>query len=166
MGELLFHIFLLIFFCIMFFCSTQIEIWNDYVGARYWPMVLIGIAVILLGIKTAILWNSLLKEKSTLGLPPFSRAQAGETRNLLLSFFLCFLYVLFLPSGGFLLSTFLFAGSFSWVLGAKKVHQMLLSGLCSSVPIFMIFVWGLNIRLPRGIGIMYTVSLWLERIIR
>lgn len=166
LGELLFHIFLLIFFGIMFVCSTQIEIWNDYVGARYWPMVLIGIAVVLLGIKTAILWNSLLKEKGTAGFHPSSGAQAGETRNLLLSFALCFLYVIFLPSGGFLLSTFLFAGGFSWVLGARRIHQMILSGLCSSVPIFMIFVWGLNIRLPRGIGVLYTASLWLERLIR
>lgn len=166
MGELLFNGLLLVFFCIMFFCSMQIEIWNDYVGARYWPMVLIGIAVILFGIKVAVLWRSLAKKAKPQEFGLSQTIVPGEIRNLTLSFLFCFLYVLFLPTGGFLLATFLFAAGFSWVLGTKKIYQMFLSGLFSSVPIFMIFVWGLNIRLPRGIGALYTVSLWLERLVR
>lgn len=165
MGELLFNAFLLVFFCIMFFCSMQIEIWDNYVGARYWPMALILIAVILFGIKVAALWRGLQKKTESPGLELRSGMRRGEMRNLVLSFLFCFLYVLFLPSGGFLLTTFLFAAGFSWVLGAKRLYQMCLSGLCSSVPIFIIFVWGLNIRLPRGIGVLYTVSLWLERLV-
>ena len=47
MAELIFNGFLLIFFIAMFFYSTQITIWEGDVWARYWPMMILALAIII-----------------------------------------------------------------------------------------------------------------------
>lgn len=163
-GELIFNIILLCFFCIMFVCSLQIEIWNDYLGARYWPMMLVIIAILLFIIKIIKIWHAIPKEARQKKPGDILAVNPDEGKKLIEGFGICLLYVLFLPTGGFLVSTFLFGACFAWILGADRPIKMLLSGVCSSLPIFMVFVWGLNIRLPRGAGIFYTISLWIERL--
>lgn len=163
-GELIFNIILLFFFCIMFFCSWQIEIWNDYAGARYWPMTLVAVAILLFIIRIIKIWYAISEEEKRKKAGDLLKVKPEEAKKMTEAFGVCLLYVLFLPAGGFLVSTFLFGACFAWILGADKPIKMVLSGLCSSLPIFMVFVWGLNIRLPRGAGVFYTISLWLERV--
>lgn len=164
LGELVFNFILLIFFIVMFFCSMQIEIWNDYLGARYWPMMLIVLAIVLFVAKIVKIWRAMPKEEKGEKKVGVGKVKDREVIKLAAAFGLCLLYVFLLPTCGFLAATFLFAACFSRILGADKPLKMLTAGLCASAPIFMVFVWGLSIRLPRGIGIFYTVSLWLERL--
>lgn len=164
MSEIIFNLFLLGVFCVLFISSSKIEIWNDYVGARYWPMLLIGVGIILLLAKVILAWRMIpIKQRRF----QFNLAflNSLEKRRLLSAFLLCFLYVILLPKGGFLLTTILFGIGLSRLLGASKFRYMLLAGCSSALPIFAVFVWGLNIRLPRGAGIFYNISIWLENLI-
>lgn len=164
MSEFIFNVFLLGIFCVLFVSSFQIEIWNNYVGARYWPMLLIGIGIILLLAKVILAWRKIpMKQKKIQFNPAF--LNNIEKRRLLSAFLLCFLYVILLPKGGFLLTTILFGMGLSRLLGASKLRYMLLAGCSSALPIFAVFVWGLNMRLPRGVGIFYSASIWVENLI-
>ena len=63
MGELIFNGFLLIFFAAMLVYSGQIEIWNGHVWARYWPMIILAVGVLLFAIKTWGVFRKLPKEE-------------------------------------------------------------------------------------------------------
>ena len=165
-GEFIFNLFLLIALLVFWVDSFQIEVWNDYIGARYYPMVILSIAVILLLIKVIRAWKEIPPEKRQEDLQGLRGCLKIKGNQRLALAFLCFLlYVMLLPVAGFLLSTFLFGIAASWLLGAKKPLQLIAAGACSSLPLFMVFVWGLNFRLPRGTGVLYSVALFLENLI-
>ena len=164
MAELLFNALLLVFFIAMVIVGMDIRIVGDYWGARYYPVVLAGIAVILFAVKVARIWIALPKEKRKFSLEIFHFKESGVKR-LLIGFALCAAYVLLLPYGGYLLTTFLFGASLSALLGATKIRQFVLAGLGITVPLYVVFCWGLNVLLPRGAGFLYYISLWIETLV-
>ena len=163
-SEFIFNACLLVLLCLLWGTSTQIEIWNGYAGARYWPMVLIGIGVVLLSMKTAMAWRAIPAERRTVHFKRSIWRDSGQKR-LALAFLSCFVHGALLPKGGFLLSTFLLGAALSKLLGASRPRQMLLAGCAAAIPIFVVFVWGLKLRLPRGVGALYTASIWLENLL-
>ena len=86
-------------------------------------------------------------------------------KKLLTSFvWVCF-FAWLLPYGGYVLSTILFAMGLSWLLGMRSIPKMFLSALVVTAIIYAVFVWGLDVMPPRGIGPIYEFSSWLEYLI-
>ena len=59
-------------------------------------------------------------------------------------------------------STILFAMGLSWLLGMRNIPKMFLAALAVTALIYAVFVWGLDVMPPRGVGPIYEFSAWLE----
>lgn len=164
MGELLFNAGMLVFFIAMTAYSSQIEVWQGYVGARYWPMMLLVIAVIIFGFKTYSIFKKIPKEERSFKVD-FSVFKEKSTQKLLFSFVLTILYVASMSLLGFFFSTILYAAVLSWVLGLRNPLKLLLASLIITIVIYAIFVWSLDIMVPRGAGVLYYFGLWLETLL-
>jgi len=161
MAELIFNAILFVFFVIMLIISGQITIWRGYVGARYWPMTLLVAVVILLAINIYKIMKKdpfkdkisagLLSEKATL------RFLAGVASGIA--------YAFILPYLGFMISSIMYGMVLSWLLGAGKLKNMVLASVGVCIPIYAVFVWALDIILPRGAGIFFNFSIWLEMLL-
>ena len=165
MGEFIFNLILLLSCIALLINSFSIEILEGYIGARYWPMFFLLLVAILLAIKTRKAWLAIPKENRKCTSEFFAGIRKSSSVRFMLAVLICLLYVLALPKIGFLFATFLFGAAFSYLLGAKSTLKMLISGLAVTIPIYAIFVWGLNIRLPRGIGFFYNISIFVERLL-
>lgn len=164
MGELLFNGLLLILFIAMFFYSGQIEIWEGYFGARYWPMMLTAFAVLIFAAKTWMVFKKLPKEERTFSMSIFGLKEKG-VQKLLASFVLVCLYAALLPYGGYILTTVGLVMGLSALLGMRGLPKMLLAAVCVTMFIYAVFVWGLDTMPPRGVGPLYEISEWLEYLI-
>lgn len=162
MGELVFNAGMLLVFIAMTIYSGSIEIWQGYVGARYYPMFLLAVADIIFAAKTVGIYKNLPKEEKKLDL-----SFLGETkiRKLLLSFILTIVYAFVLQPLGFFIATFIYAMTLSAVLGLKNIPKLVISGFVITAAIYAIFVWALDIMVPRGSGPLYYFGLWLEMLL-
>lgn len=68
------------------------------------------------------------------------------------------LYTLLLPYTGFIISTTVLIGFLFSLLGIRKKGVIILLSLASNAFFIVLFAIGLNITLPRGIGIFETFS--------
>ncbi len=161
MGELIFNGFLLVFFVAMLIYSGQIAIWDGHVWARYWPMILLVLAVILFSIKVVGIVRRLPKEKWEIDLSIFG-FKNKNIRLLLVSFVWLILYAVLLPYLGFILATILFCIGMQLLLGSKFSWKVLLAGLVITIAVYVIFTWGLGVSVPRGAGPLYDFGKWLE----
>lgn len=162
MGELIFNGIMLVFFVAMTIYSGSIEIWQGYSGARYWPMVLLVIADLIFLLKTYKLLKTLPKEdrKVELGF-----IKQKNVQKLLLAFVVTAAYAGIMELVGFVIATFLYAIALSMILGLHKPAKLVLSSFVITMAIYAIFVWGLDIMVPRGQGALYYFGLWLETLI-
>lgn len=161
MGELLFNGLLLVLFIAMFFYSGQIEIWEGYFGARYWPMMLTAFAVLIFAAKTWIIFRKLPKDDRKFSLDIFGFQDKG-VQKLLASFLWVCLYAALLPYLGYVLATILLIMGLSVLLGMKGIGKIFLTAVCITMIIYAVFVWGLDTMPPRGVGPLYEISEWLE----
>lgn len=162
MGELIFNGGMLAFFLGMTaYCGT-IEIWEGYVGARYWPMFLLVIADILFVAKTIEVYKKLPKEAKKVDLSVF---KATSTHRLLLAFAVTIGYTVIMEPLGFFLSSILYGIAISAILGMRNPIKLVLIGLGLSLLIYAIFVWALDIMVPRGADSLYYFGLWLETLL-
>ena len=118
MGELIFNGFLLIFFAAMLVYSGQIEIWNGHVWARYWPMIILAVGVLLFAIKTWGVFRKLPKEELKFDIKIFGFKERN-IQMLLVSFAWLIFYALILPKAGFIISTFIFCVGMQLLLRGK-----------------------------------------------
>lgn len=82
--------------------------------------------------------------------------------KFLLASIILIVYSLMLEYTGFLATTFVFVAVFSYVIGLKKPLTLFLGSFLSTVCIYGAFQLGLQVMLPRGVGIFRDVSIWLE----
>lgn len=162
LGELIFNGLLLIFFTAMLISSSNIRILQDDLASRYWPMTLLGAAVLIFAIKVWRIWRNLPKEEGRFHLVETFNLKEPGVQKLLAAITLLVTYVALLPYGGFILATTLFTVGMSYILGTKSIIKSLLTGIGVIIPIYVIFGWGLGVRLPRGVGALFHISLWLE----
>ena len=161
MGELIFNGFLLIFFAAMLVYSGQIEIWNGHVWARYWPMLILAVGVLLFSIKT---WGGFLKlpkEELKFDIKIFGFKERN-IQMLLVSFAWLIFYALILPKAGFIISTFIFCVGMQLLLRGKLGWQVFAVAFAITAAIYVVFVWGLGTSVPRGVGPLYDFGRWLE----
>ncbi len=157
MGELIFNGFLLIFFAAMLVYSGQIEIWNGHVWARYWPMIILAVGVLLFAIKTWGVFRKLPKEELKFDIKIFGFKERN-IQMLLVSFAWLIFYALILPKAGFIISTFIFCVGMQLLLRGKLGWQV----FAITAAIYVVFVWGLGTSVPRGVGPLYDFGRWLE----
>jgi len=161
MGELIFNGFLLIFFVAMLISSFQIPIWNDHVWARWWPMMILAIAVLLFAIKVWGIFRKLPKEELKFDIKIFGFGERN-IQMLLASFVWLFLYALILPKAGFIISTFIFCVGTQLLLRGKLGWKTFVAAFAITAAIYVVFVWGLGTSVPRGVGPLYNFGRWLE----
>jgi putative tricarboxylic transport membrane protein len=65
---------------------------------------------------------------------------------------------------GFLIGTFLFVMAYAWLLGEKRIKNLLLYSVLISVILYILFSFGLDVMLPRGVGPLRDFALMLESI--
>ena len=66
---------------------------------------------------------------------------------------------------GFFLASLLYGIVMSAILGMRNPIKLVLISLSLTVAIYAIFVWALDIMVPRGAGSLYYFGLWLETLI-
>lgn len=164
MGEFIFNVFLLLFSSAMFVASFSIPIWDGDIITRLWPQIFLVIMMVLFTIKTVGIWHKLPKNQPKISIKKIFEQGNPGTRRLLLTFAVLVVYIFSLQYGGFFLMTTLFTAFISLMLGAKPIKALIV-GVCITGIIYAIFVWGLGIRPPRGIGFIYDFSLWLENLL-
>lgn len=162
MGELIFNGVMLIFFVAMTIYGGSIEIWQGYTGARYWPMFLLVIADLIFLLKTYKIARNLPKEDRKVD---FGFIKQKNVQKLLLSFVITAAYAGIMELVGFVIATFLYAVALSVILGLRKPVKLVISSFAITMGIYAIFVWGLDIMVPRGQGALYYFGLWLETLI-
>lgn len=163
-GELIFNLILLVFFAAMAIYSGQIEIKDGHTGARYWPMVMLAVIIILMLIKIVKIWRFLPQEQRKFNLGVFKLKEKG-VQNLLLSMAWLLLYILVLPYAGFVLSTIILFAGMAWLTGGRKVLPILIASVGITLAVWAVFVWGLDVHPPRGFGILEDFSIWLEYLV-
>lgn len=164
MGELLFNALLLLFFIVMGSYSFDIRIEGEHSGARYWPLVMIITICVLLVVKIWKIWKALPKEERKFHLGIFKLNEPG-VQKLLLALGWLLLYIIALPYLGYALSTIIFFAGMAWLIGARKVPVILLSSIGVTIAVWAVFVWGLDVHPPRGVGFLEKISIWLEYLI-
>ncbi len=164
MGELLFNALMLLFFLVMGSYTMDIRIEGEHAGARYWPLVMIGLIVILLAVKIWKIWKALPREERRFSIGIFKLNEPG-IQKLLLSMAWLLAYIIALPYTGYVLGTLLFFAGMAWLIGARKVPVIVLSSIGVTAAVWAIFVWGLGVHPPRGVGILENISIWLEYLI-
>lgn len=162
MGELVFNGGMLVFLLAMTVNCGSIEIWEGYFGARYWPMMLLLAADLIFVAKTVSIYKKLPAESKKVDLSVFKKA---STHRLLLAFAATIGYFAIMELLGFFLSSILYAIVMSAILGLRHPLKLVLSSVCITLVIYAIFVWGLDIMVPRGRGGLYYFGLWLETLI-
>lgn len=164
MGELIFNSGMLLFFIAMTIYSGKIEIWQDFFGARYWPMMLLIAADLIFAAKTHQIFKFMPVNERKLKINTSAFKEIGNQR-LLLAFAITSMYAILLPYLGFFITTFLYAIGLSLILGLRHVLKLVSSSFVTTLGIYAIFVWGLDIMVPRGSGVLYYFGLWLETLV-
>ncbi len=162
MAELLFNVGLLLFFIFMFISAGQITIWNDEIWARYWPMMLVGMAIIIFTIKVAIIVKNMPKDKWNFNFAEIFGLKDKAVHKLLICFAWVIGYAAIMETAGFVLATIIFCTGMQTMLGLKLSPKSVLISLGITSLIYAIFVWGLGSSVPRGAGAIYDFGIWLE----
>ncbi len=161
MGELIFNVFMLVFFVIMLITSGSIEIWDGNYWARYWPMILLVFAVLLFTIKVYQVAKGMKKEDFKFKMEIFALKDKG-VQKLLMAFAWLLIYATSMQFLGFIVATLLFCVGMQYLLGKNFSAKTALNSLGITVLIYAIFVWGLGVSVPRGAGFLYDIGITLE----
>lgn len=140
-----------VFFGLSFYIPTldqSIEIYQNRLGARFFPQFLLCGIMILSLIVIYIDYRKSKNNKSTKG----SRLFSPEVKKRILSIFILVLGfgVIFDWLGAFL-SIFIFVFFYLWNWGIKKLHILILTPTCVALGIYLVFTKLLSVRLPLGI---------------
>ena len=63
------------------------------------------------------------------------------------------------------IATILFGMAMGAILGQRNPIKLLLASVVITLAIYAIFVWGLDVMVPRGKAPIYYFGLWLEMLI-
>ena len=123
MGELVFNCLLLVACVVLACASLTVPIDGKDVLARYWPMGIMIVLVILLAIKTLRVLKKLPPEKRKFN-PDFSFLKKAGNIRLVLAVVWLLIYSWFLPVGGDIVATIIFClgvrPSAAWRFTFKK----------------------------------------------
>jgi hypothetical protein len=159
MGEIIFHILLLVALAIFFKESFMIETGRqaDPIGPAGFPQALIVLAIVLLVIS---LFQSIRKWKNR-----DTSAVSGKPAEMSLVFFGILFsiaaYVLIVEYLGFMVTTVLFFVFLFVLLGRKFSLKQVGLAIVFTAGFTLVFGTILHLQLPRGIDPLQTFSFWI-----
>jgi putative tricarboxylic transport membrane protein len=162
-GEVILSAFCLVFFTFMFYESLELRGVGRFgeVGSGFWPLLSLGVAMILSLIWLVTNYRLYSKEK---GQPrehrtPEAVAEAWSSRKKVgLSLICLFCYIIITPWIGFLLSTILFILAFILSLDERRKTVLIISPPLITAVIILVFAKFITIPLPKGVGIFAEFS--------
>jgi hypothetical protein len=165
MGELIFCSLLTVFFSIMAVGGWLTT--NVYLGdmaVKFYPCAILVLVVFLLLIHCVGLYRRLPVTEKQKSVWDVFRLREKRTWLFILTLILTIAYFIFLDRLGYLLLTPLIATWYIMVLGERNWWKAALVALGVTVIVFCLFVYALDIRLPRGTGIFRRFSMLVEYI--
>lgn len=162
--QLLFSGALTIFFayCFIYIGAIAPEPQPDMMDGAQWPQLLLALLVF------CLILNMVNIVRKT---PPAERNFGALRRidvakllknKLFLGIVALFAYALILDYLGFIATTFLFCMAYSRLLGEKRIARLLAYSMLIVVVLYAVFSLGLDIMLPRGVGIFRNFALMIE----
>jgi hypothetical protein len=139
---------------------------DSELGAEQWPQLLLGLLMISIIIN---IWNYFKRHKKSEVGAAFATFIPGIGRFLKskLFFGMVILVVMALVYDrlGFLVTSFLFLGSYGLLLGERKYPRLVISSLGITLVLYVVFSVLLGILLPRGyIPFLRNIALALESV--
>ena len=165
MAELILCGVLVVFFTWMLFAgwaTTNVFLGDESV--RTYPAVVLIIIIVCLALHCIHLYRSLPEEEKHKKFLDIFKLRERNTQKFLVSIVLTIAYFFALDRFGFLLLTPFITFYYIMILGEHKKKwwkALLISFLIVGV-VYCIFVYGLKIRMPRGVGAFREFSLAVE----
>ncbi|MBU1745758.1 MAG: tripartite tricarboxylate transporter TctB family protein [Proteobacteria bacterium] len=162
-GEIVLGAFCVAFFSFMFYEAFKLHGVGRFgeVGSGFWPMLSLGVAVILSLSWLVSTFVALAKEKGKAAEKPTPEtiAAAGSRRKKVALSVVCILvYIIVMPWIGFILSTFLFVPAFAIALGERRRLVLIISPFLITAITILVFAKFITIPFPKGAGIFVEFS--------
>ncbi|SCZ81799.1 tripartite tricarboxylate transporter TctB family protein [Acidaminobacter hydrogenoformans] len=161
--EIIFNAVLSIFFIYAYFyigVNAPEEAPNQIDGIE-WPRMILILLIVFMLINMYRLIKDSKKENSA----SFRLNVKELVKNkLFLGSSLMVIYSMVLEYTGFIVSSIILFGLYSYLLGEKRINRLIPVSILSVVVFYIIFSYGLDIMLPRGAGIFREFALMLESI--
>jgi len=162
-GEIILSAFCVAFFSFMFYEAVKLHGVGRFgeVGSGFWPMLSLGVSVILsLGWLVSTLKTLSKAEGKAVEEPtPEAIAAAGSRRKKVALSIVCILvYIVIMPGIGFILSTLLFVPSFALALEERRKMVLIISPFLITAITILVFAKFITIPFPKGVGIFAEFS--------
>lgn len=160
MGELIFNAVLIAFFGYMAIQGMSIEIYENQTLSRLWPEAILVVLLALL-IASTVKTAAKLKKEGKLHFDA-EMLKNKNTQRTLIGFGLLICYAVLMTYVGFIISSIIIGTCFARILGERRVIRSVIYNAIVVLILFLIFRAGLNIILPRGLGVFKQFTLALE----
>jgi len=162
-GEIILCAFCVVFFSYMFYEAVKLHGVGRFgeVGSGFWPMLSLGVSVLLSLCWLIVTIVAFSKEKGRAVEEPSPEAIASawsRRRKVALSIVCLFGYVVIMPWIGFVLSTFLFIPAFALALEERRKSVLIISPLLVTAITILVFAKFIKIAFPKGEGIFAEFS--------
>lgn len=130
-------------------------------GAAFWPRLILGLMILLLIIGLV----NMIRKKDSKGPISGEAVAAFFKSKLLIGMLICVATAVVLPYIGFIPTSFLFLVAFGILLGERRPHILVLTGVVATLILYIIFQGPLSIFLPRGYGFFRSFALFMEELL-
>ncbi len=162
-GEIVFSAFCVAFFSFMLYEAVELHGVGRFgeVGSGFWPMLSLGVSVLLSLCWLIVTLRKFSGAKSTAIEEPTPEAiaAAGSRRKkVALSIACLFLYIFVMPWIGFILSTLLFVPVFALALEERRKKVLIISPFLITAIVVLVFAKFITIPFPKGVAIFAVFS--------
>jgi len=162
-GEIVFGALCVAFFSFMFYEALKLRGVGRFgeVGSVFWPMLSLGVAVLLSVSWLIVTLGTFFKAKGKAVEEPSPEAIAeawNRRKKVALSIACIFVYILIMPFIGFVLSTFLFVPAFAFALEERRKIVLIASPFLITAIAILVFARFITIPFPKGVGIFTEFS--------
>jgi len=166
--ELLFSCILIVFFA---YCAINAMVTfpdgaANELSAKQWSVGILVLLLLFLVLNVINVYKKIPKEQRNLSCITSLKITDIVKSRLFLGIVAMIAYVALVNTLGFLLTSFIFCTVFCMLLGEKKVPRAVVFSLFVTIILFVIFFKGMGVILPRGTGVMRTMSQAVEKFLR
>lgn len=170
--DIIFNLFILIA-AVFFFINAGIDpraaATATELGAAFWPRLILGIIIILSVISFVNMYREHKKTCEADGDSNDDKEKRGIAwffkSKLFRGMILCAITAFILPKIGFIPTSFLFLISYGILLGERRPHILVITGILATLIIYVVFQGALSIFLPRGFGIFRDFGMMMEDLV-
>lgn len=162
--ELLFNLVLMLLFSFCFYyigVSMPISPSTE-LGPEQWPQLILGALIFLIAVNMFNIYKNTPKALRNLEEIKNIRISLIAKSKLFWGILIIFTYTLLLEPLGFLVSSIAMFASYTVLQGEKKPHIVAITSIGITFGLYLIFSQGLGIMLPRGVGFLRDIALFLE----